>query len=257
MNKLSVVIITFNEEKNIKRCLDSVIDIADEIIVIDSHSTDKTEEICKQFNVRFYPIQWLGYSETKNYGNNLAVNDYVFSIDADEVVSEKLKKSIIEFKNAENPKDCYTLTRLTNYCGKWIYHCGWYPDAKMRIWNKNLGKWEGELHEEVKMKEESSKGYFDGDLHHFSYHSIQEHVNQYNKFTEIGAMEAFKKGKKANLFIAFYKSIWKFKRDYIFKFGFLDGYYGFIICRLSANATFLKYIKLRELIKNSKPNAHS
>lgn len=250
--KLSVVIITFNEERNIKMCLDSVKEIADEIIVLDSHSTDKTPEICRQAQAEVHIVDWKGYSETKNLGNNLATGDYIFSIDADEVVSDELKQSLMAVKNAQHPKDAYIVNRLTNYCGKWIYHCGWYPDKKMRLWKKELGQWQGELHEEVKLNEGCDIAFLNGDLHHYSYHSIKQHVEQFNKFTDIGAAEAFKKGKKSNLFIALYKSIWKFKRDYIFKFGFLDGYYGFVICALSSQATFLKYLKIRELYKNNK-----
>jgi len=249
--KLSVVIITFNEEKNIELCLKSLSNIADEIIVVDSFSTDNTEKICKQYNVKFFNKKWLGYSEQKNYANSLATNNLIFSIDADEVVSSELEKSIIKIKLSVKKGKAYKVNRLTNYCGKWIKHCGWYPDTKLRIWFKNEGKWEGELHEEIILNSSTKILTLKGDLHHYSYHSIEQHISQFNKFTDIGAKEAFKRGKKSNLFIAIYKSVWKFNRDYIFKLGFLDGYYGFVICALSSQATFAKYLKLREIIKNS------
>jgi len=250
--KLSVVIITFNEQNDIERCLDSVSKIADEIIIVDSLSIDNTEEICKKYDVKFFSQKWLGYSEQKNYANKLATNNLIFSIDADEAVSAELEKSIIDIKNTAKDGQAFKVDRLTNYCGKWIKHCGWYPDTKLRIWFKNEGEWQGELHEEVIFTNQPEIKTLKGDLLHYSYHSINQHIAQFNKFTDIGAEQAHKKGKKSNLFIATYKSIWKFKRDYIFKLGFLDGYYGFVICALSSQATFAKYLKLRELNKNTK-----
>jgi len=248
--KLSVVIITYNEEKNIKRCLESVKNIADEIVVIDSFSTDNTENICKEYNAIFFKQKWLGYSKQKNFANSLTKNDLVFSIDADEALSPELEKSITEIKNSDNESKAYKISRLTNYCGKWIKHCGWYPDAKLRIWNKNDGAWKGELHEEVVFYNKPEVINLHGDMFHYSYYSINQHIAQFNSFTEIGAEEAFKKGKKSNIFIIITKGVWKFIRDYFFKLGFLDGYYGFVICSLSAQATFAKYLKLRELNKS-------
>ncbi len=251
MVKLSVVIITLNEEKNIFRCLDSVSDFADEILVVDSFSTDKTKEICKKHGVVFIEHRFEGHIEQKNYAIDQASNDFVLSLDADEVVSDKLKASIIEAKN-NNSADGYYFNRLTNYCGRFIKHSGWYPDQKLRLWNRKKGRFAGiNPHDKCELAPGSTLKFLPGDLLHYSYHSISEHVAQYNKFTDIGAREAFKNGKKSNLLIAFYKSFWKFIRDYFFKLGFLDGYYGFIICRLSANATFLKYIKIRELNKKN------
>jgi glycosyltransferase involved in cell wall biosynthesis len=249
MIKLSVVIITYNEEKNIARCLNSIQDIADEIIVVDSFSTDKTEEICKTFNVSFFKQKWLGYSNQKNFANRLAKYDFIFSIDADEALSPELKESIIHLKKQDNNNKVFQVKRITNYCGKWIKHCGWYPDVKIRIWNKNIGAWIGELHETIRFNKPVEIHTLNGDLLHYSYHSISQHIAQINLFTDIGAKEAFKKGKRSNIFIITTKAFWKFIRDYIIKLGFLDGYYGFIICALSAHATFLKYIKLRELRK--------
>ena len=138
--KLTTVIITLNEEGNIGRCLASVKDFSDEIVVIDSLSTDKTEEICSKFGVRFVKQKWMGYSAQKNLGNSLASNDWIFSIDADEEVSKELKNSILELKNKEISDDnVFIVNRLTNYCGKWIRHCGWYPDSRIRLWNRKKG----------------------------------------------------------------------------------------------------------------------
>ena len=247
MIKLSTVIITFNEERNIVRCLQSLEGIADEIIVVDSFSTDATENLSKPFNVRFLQHPFEGYMQQKSWACKQAKYDYILQLDADEQLSDELRSSILEVKS-DWQADGYYFNRLNNYLGKWIRHCGWYPDAKLRLWDRRKGSWSGtNLHESVKMNDEAKIAKLKGDLLHFSYYSIKQHLDQINKFTEISAKEGFDNGKTANLFTAIYKSIWKFKRDYFFKLGFLDGYYGFIICVLSAHAVFIKYIKMREL----------
>lgn len=247
--KLSVVIITYNEEKNIERCLNSVKSVADEIIVVDSYSTDKTKEICLSHNVKFFEHHFEGYVKQKNFANTLASYPYILNIDADEVLSEELIKSILEVKNNWT-HDGYYLNRITNYCGKWIKHGGWYPDKKLRLWQVTKGKWEGiNLHEKLVLTEPSKTSTLKGDLLHYSYNSIKQHIEQINKFTEISAETEAKQGRKISIFKLIVYPIWKFKRDYIFKLGFLDGYYGFIVATLSAFASFIKYAKIRELQK--------
>lgn len=139
--KISAVIITFNEEQNIKRCLDSLLPVADEIIVVDSYSTDKTEAICSSYEqVDFVKNEFKGHIEQKNFAMNRAKNDFVLSLDADECLSEKLAQEIKSLKTtAENKIQAYEMPRLNKYCGQWIKHSGWYPDKKLRIWNKKLG----------------------------------------------------------------------------------------------------------------------
>lgn len=252
MVKISAVIITFNEERNIARCLESLKGIADEILVVDSFSTDDTEKLCQPFGVRFIKHAFDGYIEQKSWAANQASYDYVLSLDADEALSDKLRNSISEIKSNWNA-DGYSFSRLTNYLGHWIKHCGWYPDVKLRMWDRRKGQWGGQNPHDIVMMQDGCKvERIDGDCFHYSYYSTKQHLDQINKFTEIAAKEGFAKGKKTSLFIATYKGIWKFKRDYIFKLGFLDGAYGFEICALSAYATFVKYIKIRELKKAGK-----
>lgn len=252
MQTISVVIISYNEEKDIGRCIRSVLDIADEIIVVDSFSKDKTKEICLEFkNITFIEKEWEGYSATKNYGVSLATSEYILSLDADEALSEELVLSVKEFKQLAYLKPAYSMNRLTNYCGKWIKHCGWYPDIKLRLWKKNEGKWVGDIHEEVKLTidKQESIGQLKGDILHYSYHSIYQHVNQYNKFSEQVAQKDFILGKRASLLKIIFAPFWKFFREYFFRLGILDGYFGFVICMNSAHATFVKYTKLKELQK--------
>jgi len=249
MIKLSVIIITYNEERNIERCIRSVLDVADEIIVVDSFSTDKTESICKQFGARFIQHAFDGYVEQKNFALNQASFEHIFSIDADEVVSEKLKASIAEAKNSWK-YSAYQVNRLNNYCGQWIRHCGWYPDRKIRLFEKGKGKWGGQNpHDKYVPDQSNDVGFLHGDLLHYSYYTIAEHIAQVNKFSGIGAESAYKNGVRSNLLKILLKPPFKFFRDYILLLGFLDGFYGFVISRISAHATFLKYVKLRELSK--------
>lgn len=245
--QISCVIITLNEEKNIEKCVRSVLPVVDEVVVIDSLSTDRTKEICIRIGARFIEHAWEGMIEQKNWAVKQAKYPYILSLDADEVLSEELTKSIRHVK--ENwTHDGYYFNRLNNYCGKWIRHCGWYPDRKLRLWDSRKGKFTGSNpHDRFEMEEMASKKFLKGDLLHYSYHNITQHINQANHFANVGARTAFLNSKRSNLILILFKPTWKFFRDYILKLGFLDGYFGFIICTISANATFLKYIRLKEI----------
>ncbi len=249
--KISAVIITYNEEQNIGRCLDSLQEIADEIIVLDSHSTDQTQEICKLYSVQFHSQPFKGFIQQKNDAIALASNDFVLSIDADEAISNELKNSILGLKKQDIPQHtAYIVNRLTNYCGKWIRHSAWYPDYLIRIFDRRKCVFEGKyIHEKVVVPENDLIGKLSGDLLHYSYNSISEHIVRANKYTDLTALEAFEKGKKASLFSILVNPSVKFFRNYIIRLGFLDGYYGYTICRISAFATYLKYAKLRQLQK--------
>jgi glycosyltransferase involved in cell wall biosynthesis len=249
MIKISAVIITLNEERNIGRCLESISGIADEIVVVDSGSTDATEAICRKKNVKFIHHAFEGHIEQKNFAVTQCHHEYILSIDADESLSPELTKSISELKSNWE-KDGYTFNRLTNYCGKWIHHCGWYPDRKLRLFKKGKGKWAGSNpHDRFILNEPASVGRLKGDLLHYSYYTIEDHLRQVNKFTDIGALSAYKEGKRSSILKMLIKPKIRFIRDYIFHLGILDGYYGLVICRISSDATFIKYVKLYELQK--------
>lgn len=247
MIKLSVVIITFNEEKNIHDCLESVKEVADEIIVLDSYSTDRTEEICKEFNVKFSQHVFDGYVEQKNLVLEQAQYEYVLSMDADERLDELLKTEILKVKeNAEY--EAYQFNRLTCYNGRWIKHSGWYPDRKLRLWKRGLGKWGGRNpHDRFEMIRKVKVKYLAGDILHYSFYSIDEHVNQTNKFSTIGAQTLFEEGENVNALKLYFAPFIKFLRDYVKNRGFLDGWQGLTICRINALGTYLKYAKLREM----------
>lgn len=249
MNKISAVIITLNEEKNIERCIKSLLPVADEILVLDSFSSDKTEEICKKYGANFQQHKFDGHIQQKNRALEMAKFDYVLSLDADEALDKVLTQEIIKVK--ENLKyDGYKFNRLTNYIGQWIYHSGWYPDTKLRLWNRTKGRWGGtNPHDKVIMNPDSTILHLKGNLQHYSYYSLEEHLKQNNYFTTIGANELHARGKKSSLGKAIIKSTWIFIRNYFIKLGFMDGVNGYVICRFTAHATFSKYIKLRQLNK--------
>ena len=248
--KLSVVIITYNEEKNITRCLDSVKGLADEVIVVDSFSSDETKNICLSKQVNFIQNNFKGHIEQKNFALDHASHDYVLSLDADEALSDRLRNSILKVK--ENcAYDAYCFHRLTNYCGTWIKHCGWYPDTKVRLWNKNKGSWGGQNpHDKVILQANVSIQKLKGNLLHYSYHTFREHISQIQSFTDISAREAFKNGKKSSIAMVILKPILKFFQSYFLKLGFLDGFYGFVVCINASYTKFLKYLKLYELYKH-------
>jgi len=253
MERLSVSIITFNEEKNIRRCLESVCTIADEIVVVDSFSTDQTEAICKEFGVKFSTHVFEGHIEQKNIALNQCTSPVVLALDADEALSEKLLESIKAEKEKGFPQLVYSMNRLTNYCGTWIRHCGWYPDRKLRLFHKTTGKWGGENpHDELILNKKTAAAHLNGDLLHYSYYTKYEHYKQVEYFTTIGAATYHKKGKKASLLKMYGSPVAKFLRDYIIKLGFLDGKSGFQVCTISAGATFTKYKKLRALNQQNK-----
>lgn len=249
MPKISAVIVTLNEELNIERCLLSVIGIADEIVVVDSFSTDRTEEICLKYGARFSCHPFEGYVEQKSYVITQASYDYILLIDADEALGNELRSSILAAKHNWT-HDGYIFNRLNSYCGQWIRHSGWYPDRKIRLFDRRKASVKGRNpHDIIVMTKDSSLKFIKGDLLHYTYHSVEDHIRQINRFTEIQAMEYFEKGRKAKCFSIVFSPAYKFVRHYFFQLGFLDGYYGFLICRNLAYSTFLKHAKLKALWK--------
>lgn len=247
--KITSTIITLNEERNIERCIVSLQKVSDEIIVLDSFSTDKTEEICKKLNVQFVQRKWGGYSDSKNYLNGLASHDYILSIDADEEVDEILEKAIQKIKESENPQ-LYTVNRLTNYCGKWIKHSGWYPDIKLRLFPKKGCEWEGEfVHEELSYPTDLEIFPLEGHLNHFSYYDYVDHRQRADKYSTLTAQKMNKAGKKASVLKPYLSALARFVSMFIIKLGFLDGLQGFKIAQISAQSNVFKYKELRRLNK--------
>jgi len=252
--KISATIITLNEEKKIEPCIRSLLPVADEIIVVDSCSTDKTKEICSKYPVRFISRPFEGYVAQKNFAVEQATHDYILSLDADERISEELQQSIRAVKKNWNNADGYALNRFNNYCGKWMHFSGWYPERKIRLWDRRKAHWTGtDPHDFVYLPRHKVKN-LSGNLLHYPYLTLDEHLTQVYRFAEIAARAKYKKGEKASFFMNVIVSpLFRFIKSYFFQFGFLDGYYGFVFCSTSASMTFFKYIRLYEYNRHGLP----
>ncbi len=250
MSRISAVIITLNEERNIRRCLDSLMPVVDEVVVMDSYSTDATATICASYPVRLVNHAWEGYAATKNYGNSLASNDMILSIDADEALSPELSASLLRAKEEPMEGKAFSMNRRMNYCGRWIRHGGWYPDTKTRLFDRRNVHWTGKIHETLTLPPDTPVIHLEGDLLHYSFYTPEEHKRQMEKFAELSAEEAVEKGKKAKYLSAYLHSGWKFFRDYIIKAGFLEGCDGLAICKTNAYGVWCKYTKIIEKTKS-------
>jgi glycosyltransferase involved in cell wall biosynthesis len=250
--KISAAIITFNEERNIQRCLESLQGVADEIVVVDSFSKDRTEEICKSFGVRFIQNPFGGHIQQKNFAIDQTSHDWVLSLDADEALDETLKQSILTVK--DNPTQLgYSFNRLTNYCGHWVRYSGWYPDTKVRLVHKAHARWAGiNPHDRLDMLNNETVGHLNGDLLHYSYYTREDHLKQIEFFSNIASKELFERNKTTNWLMIGLKMVAQFLKNILFKKGFLDGATGWTIARLSAYATYKKYSKLMQLHRDSK-----
>jgi glycosyltransferase involved in cell wall biosynthesis len=243
--RLSAVIIAMNEEENLPRCLESIGWI-DEIIIIDSGSSDKTRSIAEQAGARVYDIKWNGFGPAKQYGVSMAAGNWILSIDADEEVSPELAAEIRHIIKDGPKYDGYYIPRRTMFLGRWVSHCGWYPDRVLRLFDKSRGNFnQSSVHEKVIL--DGKSGHLQGELRHYSYPTLKHYLKKFNRYTTLGAEEAFRLGKKASWFDMAVRPPATFFKHYIAKQGFRDGWEGFVISMLSSMAVLVKYAKLREL----------
>lgn len=247
--KISALIIACNAEKHIERCIKSVKEVVDEVVVVDSYSTDRTEEICRSHDVVFVQHVFRGQIEQRNFANAQVTFPYILSLDANECLSEALTESIKKVKK-DWSHDAYYFKRLTNYCGRWIRNTSWYRSSRLRLWDSRLGKWEGLNPLPVfSQKSGASKKFLKGDILHHSFDNLTEHIKQIDTYSTISAQSYFQGGKKSRLKDITVRPLWSFAEDFFLKLGFLDGYYGFLISINSAHALFVSYVKLRILQK--------
>jgi glycosyltransferase involved in cell wall biosynthesis len=243
--KISAIIITYNEEKNIRRCLLGL-DWVDEIVVVDSHSTDDTKKIASEFTQRVFDIRFEGFGKAKQYAKDKASHQWILSVDADEVVTEDLEEEIQTLIRAEDSLNGYYIPRKSNFLGKWIKHGGWYPDYVLRLFKKDKAKFNHSMvHEKVQV--EGKTGYLKNDLLHYTDPNFDHYLEKLNRYTSLGAEELFRKGKRAKHFCVIFKPLAVFFKMYFVKKGFLDGFSGFILAASSAFHVFSKYVKLQHL----------
>lgn len=241
-SKLSVIIITKNEAENIGPCLESVA-WADEIIVVDSGSTDATVEICRKHGAQVYVHDWQGFGVQKNRALSHATHEWVFSIDADERVSAELCAAI---KTALLKKDgcpAYRVSRLSSYCGRFMHHSGWYPDHIVRLFRRDTARFSDALvHESIEIQ--GKIGILQGELLHYSYKNLEQTLDKLNSYSTAAAKVQQQRGKQANLATAVVHGLWSFLRTYFFRAGFLDGREGFMLAVLNAEHSYYRYLKL-------------
>lgn len=243
MSKISACIISYNEEEKIEECLKSLQGIADEIVIVDSLSQDSTKEIAKRYTDKVFEQAFLGHVEQKNLAVSKASNDWIISLDCDERLTPELRDSILSIKDNLHKADAYKMARRTFYVYRWLNHC-WYPDYKIRLFNRASAKWGGiNPHDRVEVVGKNIMT-LEGDILHYSFNSISEHIRTIDNFTEIGAQEIIKRGKTVKIWTPWLRGFWTFIKLYLLKRGFLDGYAGLIVSVLSGMHVFIKYNKV-------------
>jgi len=245
--KISAVIITFNEEDRLPDALKSLTGVADEVIVVDSYSTDRTPEIARQAGAILYQNHFEDYGRQKNFAMQKASHDWVLNLDADERVALELERAIVELKKNEPSANtsAFAINRKACYLGRWINHSGWYPDKKVRLFRKAKAHWQGRIHERLVV--EGEIGYLPGAILHYTYRNITDHIRRLNHYSSLQAEEILKQKKKFLLVRVLFLPSTTFIRHYFIKLGFLDGLAGFVIAVLSSWAAALKYLKAIEL----------
>lgn len=254
MHPLSVVIITFNEEQNIRRCIESVQRIADEIIVLDSFSTDQTVEIARSLGAIVHTEKFRGYIGQKNHAIWLATHNYILSLDGDEALNEKSIDSILEEKKTFTQR-AYSINRCTSYCGHFIRHGLWYPDRKIRLFDRRVAQWGGlNPHDHIHLNDGLNAKHIDGEILHYSYHTPDDLIWQNNRMSSIAASSLYAAGYRSNWFKMLLRPAWAFVNGYFLRLGLLDGADGFTIAINMSHQVFLKYSKLYRLQKSHGTN---
>lgn len=245
---ISCAIIVYNEEKNLSRCLPSL-DFVDEIIVIDSGSTDGTVSLSKEYGAKVIQRQFTNYADQKNFAVEQCKNDWVLSLDADEVVSLPLRSEIEALFRVGPPQfSACSIPRLMFYLGKWIRFGGFYPNRQLRLFRKSSGKFMGALHERVQVQGKVFK--IQAPILHYSYQNISHHLQFIDRYSTLFAEEESKKGKKSSVVWAIGKGLYKSFYMYWIRLGILDGKVGLVLAILGFYYNFLKYLKLYETNKS-------
>lgn len=247
MKKISAVLITFNEEARVGRALESLADVSDDIVVVDSFSRDRTLHICSAFTSKIIQRQWNGYRDQKEFATQQAQNDWVLSLDADEELSPELRREILEFKrDGGDGIDGFYLPRRTFFLGRWIDHTTWYPDWQMRLFRRSCGGWAGgSVHEAFQLKGRS--GRFRGHLQHYSYESLSEYLQKLDEFSSLAARDRMRAGERTRFTRFLLYPPAAFLKNYALRRGFLDGFPGFAVSALAAVSALFKELKLWEL----------
>lgn len=250
MNRLSVCIIAQNEQENLPRVLQSVQGIADEIILVDGGSTDRTQAIARENGARVFFRVFTNHADQKNYAASLASHDWIFLLDADEELSAELKESVRNWKEPAPEFAVYEMSRLTSYLGAWIRHSRWYPDWQRRVYRRDKASFSGAIHSALRY--EGKIGRLRGDLLHYTIRTFQEHEAKLEKYSTAIAQEMFDQGKRHWRAAMWLAAPWSWIHHYILGAGFLDGYRGALIAQMAARGVRLKFQKLGKLVEAEK-----
>jgi len=243
--KISAAIITFNEERNISRAIESL-RCCDEIVVVDSGSNDRTVELAVKLGARVIDSNWRGYAGQKNYASEQCQHDWILSLDADEALSEALEAELWQIKKSGPRFDAYTMPRLAQYLGRWILHSGWYPDRKVRLFDRKRAKWVGNyVHESVVV--DGSVGHLNSNILHFTCNSLSEHLKTMDRYTTLAAEQLVAQQASVGWTQLALDPPWTFFTTYVLKGGFLDGTEGLAIAYMAALYNFLKYAKAKNM----------
>lgn len=247
MNRLTATVITLNEEKNLPRALASVTGVADEIVVVDSGSTDRTCELSRAAGARVLERAWTDYSDQKNFAATQAAHDWILSLDADEELSPELAAEIAAWKKSAPGAVAYSFPRRARYLGRWIGHSGWYPDVKRRLYRRDAARFVGALHESLVV--EGPTAQLRGELRHYTVDSFEEHRRSVRRYTTLAAQQMHAAGRRRWFLPLLAASPWAFLRSFFFQQGFRDGTRGLLIASMAAYYVFLKYAKLGALVR--------
>ena len=250
MNRLSVCLITYNEEHNLPRALTSLAGIADEIVVVDSGSTDRTAQIASAHGVSFFKRSFTNHADQKNYAASCASNDWIFLLDADEELSSELRNSLLEWKQSEPEFAVYQMARLTWYLGAWIHHSRWYPDFQRRLYRRDQASFSGMIHSALRF--EGKAGSLSGHLLHYTIRTFAEHQAKVEGYTTVMAQELFSQGRRKWRAAMWLAAPWSWFQNYLLHLGFLDGHRGWLISRMAARGTWLKFKKLGRLVETER-----
>ncbi len=255
MNRLSACLITFNEQRNLPRVLASLADVADEILIVDSGSNDKTCEIARQHDAKIITRDWTDYADQRNFAAAQAAYDWILALDADEELSERLRDSIRKWKSGQPLHGVYEMNRLTWYLGAWVRHSGWYPDRKKRLYQRDAARFQGKVHEALRFN--GVPGRLEGELYHYPVSSFADHIANVNYYTTLAATELHEKGKRVWRPGMWLAPAWSWLQTFLLQRGFLDGRRGWLIARMAAHSVYLKYKKLGVLLGGGKIHGES
>lgn len=253
MNRISACIVTLNEQRNLPRVLNSLQDLADEVVLVDSGSSDQTVAIAGERGACVYARPWTNYGDQKNFAAESATHAWILSLDADEELSPELRESLLAWKSTEPQFTVYEMARRAHYLGAWIRHSGWYPDYQRRLYRRDVARFEGVVHEALRFPGEV--GRLQGDLLHYTMDSFAEHERKVECYTDLAARQMYAAGMRSWRPAMWFATLWSWFQNFILRGGFLDGYRGALIARMAARSVRLKYKKLGRILAESAATA--